>query len=88
MGAIVARRVRDDDAMTAYTGMPRATPQGATPQGATPWAAPPAHEPVQATVAVPGSKSITNRMLPRTALASTGGTVRGALRSLSWRSSP
>jgi 3-phosphoshikimate 1-carboxyvinyltransferase len=36
---------------------------------------------VRATVVVPGSKSITNRALLLTALAGTGGTVRGALRS-------
>jgi 3-phosphoshikimate 1-carboxyvinyltransferase len=36
---------------------------------------------VHATVTVPGSKSITNRALLLTALAGTGGTVRGALRS-------
>ncbi|MGH3786189.1 MAG: 3-phosphoshikimate 1-carboxyvinyltransferase [Pseudonocardiaceae bacterium] len=46
-----------------------------------PWATPLAHEPVRATVTVPGSKSITNRALLLTALASTGGTLRGALRS-------
>ncbi|MGH3888230.1 MAG: 3-phosphoshikimate 1-carboxyvinyltransferase, partial [Pseudonocardiaceae bacterium] len=46
-----------------------------------PWAAPLAHEPVRATVAVPGSKSITNRALLLTALAGTGGTLRRALRS-------
>jgi len=36
---------------------------------------------VRATVAVPGSKSITNRALLLTALAGTGGTLRRALRS-------
>ncbi|MDQ4104068.1 MAG: 3-phosphoshikimate 1-carboxyvinyltransferase [Actinomycetota bacterium] len=46
-----------------------------------PWAAPVAREPVRATVTVPGSKSITNRALLLTALAGTGGTLRGALRS-------
>ncbi len=46
-----------------------------------PWAAPLAHGPVQATVTVPGSKSITNRALLLTALAGTGGAIRGALRS-------
>jgi 3-phosphoshikimate 1-carboxyvinyltransferase len=46
-----------------------------------PWAAPLATGPVRATVTVPGSKSITNRALLLTALAGTGGTVRGALRS-------
>ncbi|MGH3873229.1 MAG: 3-phosphoshikimate 1-carboxyvinyltransferase [Pseudonocardiaceae bacterium] len=60
--------------MTAYTGVPAMT-------GSLPWAAPWAPGPVRATVTVPGSKSITNRALLLTALAGTGGTVRGALRS-------
>jgi 3-phosphoshikimate 1-carboxyvinyltransferase len=46
-----------------------------------PWAAPVAPGPVRATVAVPGSKSITNRALLLAALAGTGGTIRRALRS-------
>lgn len=46
-----------------------------------PWPAPAAAGPVRATVTVPGSKSMTNRALPLAALAGTGGTVRGALRS-------
>ncbi|MBV9142313.1 MAG: 3-phosphoshikimate 1-carboxyvinyltransferase [Pseudonocardiales bacterium] len=46
-----------------------------------PWIAPAAPGPVQATVTVPGSKSITNRALLLAALAGTGGTLRGALRS-------
>ncbi|MGH3719548.1 MAG: 3-phosphoshikimate 1-carboxyvinyltransferase [Pseudonocardiaceae bacterium] len=46
-----------------------------------PWVALPAQGPVCATVTVPGSKSITNRALLLAALAGTGGTVRGALRS-------
>src|SRR6185437_11911418 len=46
-----------------------------------PWAAPLATGPVRATVTVPGSKSITNRALLLAALAGTGGTIRGALRS-------
>lgn len=46
-----------------------------------PWNAPPATGPVRATVPVPGSKSITNRALLLSALAGTGGTLRGALRS-------
>ncbi len=46
-----------------------------------PWAAPLARGPVRATVTVPGSKSSTNRALLLAALAGTGGTVRGALRS-------
>lgn len=46
-----------------------------------PWSAPLAAGPVRATVAVPGSKSITNRALLLTALAGTGGILRRALRS-------
>jgi 3-phosphoshikimate 1-carboxyvinyltransferase len=45
------------------------------------WQAPVATGPVRATVAVPGSKSITNRALLLAALAQRGGTVAGALRS-------
>ncbi|MGQ0773645.1 MAG: 3-phosphoshikimate 1-carboxyvinyltransferase [Pseudonocardiales bacterium] len=62
--------------MTTSTAMPRAAPTDGAP-----WAAPLADGPVRATVAVPGSKSITNRALLLTALAGTGGTLRGALRS-------
>lgn len=46
-----------------------------------PWSAPFAAEPVHATVAVPGSKSITNRALLLAALSERGGTLTGALRS-------
>lgn len=46
-----------------------------------PWLAPTAAGPVQATVAVPGSKSITNRALVLAALSDGGGTLTGALRS-------
>jgi len=46
-----------------------------------PWAAPFATGPVHATVAVPGSKSITNRALLLAALSEEGGTLTGALRS-------
>ncbi len=60
-------RVRNDDDMTTSTQLP--------------WVAPLAPGPVRATVTVPGSKSITNRALLLAALAGTGGTVRGALRS-------
>jgi len=60
-------RVRNDGAMTTSTQLP--------------WVAPLASGPVRATVTVPGSKSITNRALLLSALAGTGGTVRGALRS-------
>ena len=47
------------------------------------WPAPPATTPVDATVTVPGSKSITNRALVLAALATAqgGSTVNGALRS-------
>ncbi|HYQ63308.1 3-phosphoshikimate 1-carboxyvinyltransferase [Actinophytocola sp.] len=46
-----------------------------------PWVAPLATGPVHATVAVPGSKSITNRALLLAALSTRGGTLTGALRS-------
>ncbi|GAB3458964.1 3-phosphoshikimate 1-carboxyvinyltransferase [Actinophytocola sediminis] len=46
-----------------------------------PWPAPTATGPVHATVAVPGSKSITNRALVLAALSDGGGTLTGALRS-------
>jgi 3-phosphoshikimate 1-carboxyvinyltransferase len=45
------------------------------------WQAPVATQPVRATVAVPGSKSITNRALLLAALSEGGGTLTGALRS-------
>lgn len=49
------------------------------------WTAPTAHRPVRAQVAVPGSKSLTNRTLILSALAAAQGqgpsTIRGALRS-------
>lgn len=45
----------------------------------TPWPAPVAAAPVRATVVVPGSKSITNRVLVLAALAQGPSTVRGAL---------
>lgn len=45
------------------------------------WHAPVAPGPISGTVAVPGSKSITNRALVLAALADGGGTVTGALRS-------
>ena len=45
------------------------------------WAAPTAHAPLDATVLVPGSKSLTNRALPLAALATEPTTIRGALRS-------
>ena len=52
--------------------------QGASPQL---WRAPTAESPVDATVELPGSKSITNRALPLAALANSPSVVRGALRS-------
>jgi 3-phosphoshikimate 1-carboxyvinyltransferase len=45
------------------------------------WAAPMASGPVDATVVLPGSKSLTNRALPLAALAVGPATIRGALRS-------
>lgn len=45
------------------------------------WAAPVADGPLDATVEVPGSKSLTNRLLVLAALADGEGTLRGALRS-------
>lgn len=46
-----------------------------------PWPAPRAHAPVQATVSLPGSKSLTNRALLLAAIADGPSVVRGALRS-------
>jgi 3-phosphoshikimate 1-carboxyvinyltransferase len=45
------------------------------------WAAPTASGPIDATVDVPGSKSITNRALPLAALAAETTIIKGALRS-------
>ncbi|GAB4084123.1 3-phosphoshikimate 1-carboxyvinyltransferase [Myceligenerans cantabricum] len=45
------------------------------------WAAPTAAGPLDSTVEVPGSKSLTNRLLVLAALADGPGTLRGALRS-------
>lgn len=45
------------------------------------WPAPTAHAPLDATVTVPGSKSLTNRALPLAALAHEPTTIRGALSS-------
>ncbi|WP_062386487.1 3-phosphoshikimate 1-carboxyvinyltransferase [Demequina iriomotensis] len=45
------------------------------------WPAPVAHRPLDATVPVPGSKSLTNRFLVLAALAAEPVTVRGGLRS-------
>lgn len=46
-----------------------------------PWPAPVAHAPVRATVAVPGSKSVTNRALVLAAIAASPSTLRRPLRS-------
>jgi 3-phosphoshikimate 1-carboxyvinyltransferase len=51
------------------------------PSPGAPWAAPLAAGPVDATVQLPGSKSMTNRALPLAALAVAPSTIRGALRS-------
>lgn len=48
---------------------------------ATPWAAPVAPSPINATVSIPGSKSITNRALLLSALAESPSEITGALRS-------
>ncbi|UFU07623.1 3-phosphoshikimate 1-carboxyvinyltransferase [Ruania halotolerans] len=45
------------------------------------WSAPTPDRPLDATVVVPGSKSLTNRALPLAALAAEPTTIRGALRS-------
>lgn len=55
---------------------------GVSPAGAAEaWAAPLAAGPLDATVPVPGSKSLTNRLLVLAALADGPGVLRGALRS-------
>ncbi|MDN4474883.1 3-phosphoshikimate 1-carboxyvinyltransferase [Demequina sp. SYSU T00192] len=57
---------------------------GALPSGTGPgeaWDAPVAHRPLDATVSVPGSKSLTNRYLVLAALAAEPVTVTGGLRS-------
>lgn len=46
-----------------------------------PWPAPRAHGPVQVSVTLPGSKSLTNRALVLASLSEGPGVVRGALRS-------
>lgn len=45
------------------------------------WPAPTANGPLDATITIPGSKSLTNRALPLAALASEPTTIRGALSS-------
>ncbi|MFC8734568.1 3-phosphoshikimate 1-carboxyvinyltransferase [Luteimicrobium sp. NPDC057192] len=60
---------------------PGTAPLTALPTDDAPWAAPVASEPLDATVEVPGSKSLTNRLLVLAALADGPGVLRGALRS-------
>jgi 3-phosphoshikimate 1-carboxyvinyltransferase len=50
-----------------------------TDEGLDPWRAPTAHGPVDAVVPVPGSKSITNRLLVLAAIAGTPTTIRNPL---------
>src|SRR3954451_10163802 len=56
-------------------------PQSAAAVGPRPWPAPAAGGPVQATVTVPGSKSVTNRALLLAALADGESTLSQPLRS-------
>jgi 3-phosphoshikimate 1-carboxyvinyltransferase len=58
-----------------------AVPDETLAPGADPWPAPLATGPVDATVALPGSKSVTNRALVVAALANGPGTVRRPLRA-------
>ena len=60
---------------------PSAPDAGDGSTGTDGWAAPVATGPLDATVEVPGSKSLTNRLLVLAALADGAGTLRGALRS-------
>ncbi|GMA25179.1 3-phosphoshikimate 1-carboxyvinyltransferase 1 [Luteimicrobium album] len=60
---------------------PGTAPLTALPTDDAPWAAPVADGPLDATVEVPGSKSLTNRLLVLAALADGPGVLRGALRS-------
>ncbi|MCA5894622.1 3-phosphoshikimate 1-carboxyvinyltransferase [Isoptericola sp. NEAU-Y5] len=64
--------------MTAAVPPPSATTD---PDVADAWAAPVAEGPLDATVDIPGSKSLTNRLLVLAALADGPGTLHGALRS-------
>ena len=57
------------------------TPALADSRVTEPWAAPSASGPLDATVDVPGSKSLTNRYLVLAALADGPGTLYGALAS-------
>ncbi|MGC5167805.1 3-phosphoshikimate 1-carboxyvinyltransferase [Luteimicrobium sp. DT211] len=61
--------------------IPGTAPLTALPTDDAPWAAPLAGRPLDATVEVPGSKSLTNRLLVLAALADGPGTLHGALRS-------
>jgi 3-phosphoshikimate 1-carboxyvinyltransferase len=63
--------------MTSAPAAPDAT--GPAPEA--PWEAPVAPGELDATVEIPGSKSLTNRLLVLAALADAPGTLRGALRS-------
>ena len=60
---------------------PGTAPLTALPTDDAPWAAPVAGEALDATVEIPGSKSLTNRLLVLAALADGPGVLRGALRS-------
>ena len=60
---------------------PGTAPLTALPTDDAPWAAPVADRSLDATVEVPGSKSLTNRLLVLAALAEGPGVLRGALRS-------
>jgi len=60
---------------------PGTAPLTALPTDDAPWAAPVAERPLDATVEIPGSKSLTNRLLVLAALADGPGVLRGALRS-------
>lgn len=61
--------------------MTDAGPDTALPTSVEPWAAPTATRPLDATVEVPGSKSLMNRYLVLAALADGPGRLRGALTS-------
>src|SRR5437763_16058713 len=62
------------------SGTPRSGP-GASAPSSPPWPAPTAAHPVEATVSVPGSKSLTNRYLVLAALAQEPSRLRAPLHS-------